>query len=128
MRFFPAILATLQPKDCGLSERRATPRYRLELPISFCRVPEFRLREVLRGETLNISTRGIYFTADRPLDVNEVLEFTVTFPGLTQGTVVLVVGRARVLRVVQNSETNREPLGVAVLTEKFNIVEPHITK
>lgn len=108
-----------------LTERRATIRYRLELPISFQRVPEFRPNQVLRGDTLNISTRGIYFTTDRPLEVNEVVEFTVSFPGVAQGTVVLVVGRARVLRVVQNSETTSEPVGVAVLTEEFNIVEPH---
>jgi hypothetical protein len=111
-----------------VSERRATRRYRLALPISFRRVPAFGLNEVLRGDTLNISTRGIYFTTDRHLAANEVLEFSVNFPGLAQGADVLVIGRARVLRVVQNSETTSEPVRIAVLTEEFNIVEPYTAK
>ena len=53
-----------------------------------------------------------------------MLDFSLTFPGLAQGADVLVTGRARVLRVVQNSETASEPAGVAVLTEEYHIAEP----
>lgn len=99
-------------------ERRATRRYGLELSIAFRRVG-LGENDLLLGKTRNISTRGMYFTTHQPLALNEVLDFSLTLPGLTHGADVLITGRARVLRVVPN-----EPAGVAVVTEEYHILEP----
>jgi hypothetical protein len=111
-------------------ERRASQRYGLRLAISFCRLSKVKEEnnlitgERLVAETSNISTGGIYFTTSQPLALNEVLDFSLTFPGLAHGANVLVTGRARVLRVRQNSQTPSESSGVAVLTEEYHILEP----
>ena len=110
-------------------ERRASQRYGLRLAISFCRLSKVKEEnnlitgERLVAETSNISTGGIYFTTSQPLALNEVLDFSLTFPGLAHGANVLVTGRARVLRS-QNSQTTSESTGVAVLTEEYHIHEP----
>jgi hypothetical protein len=106
-----------------LRERRATQRYGLKLAVSFRKVPGLK-SEVLLGKTRNISTQGMYFTTDRPLALNDVLDFSLTFPGLAHGADVLVTGRARVLRVVQNVEKPSEPTEVAVVTEEYHILQP----
>jgi len=54
--------------------------------------------------------------------VDEVLDFSLTFPRLAQGTDVLVTGRARILRV-QNPSIS-EPIGVAAVIENFQILQP----
>jgi hypothetical protein len=110
-------------------ERRASQRYGLQLAISFCRVSKVKEEndlttgEKVLGQTSNISTGGIYFTTSQPLALNEVLDFSLTFPGLAHGAKVLVTGRARVLRS-QNSQTTSESTGVAILTEEYHILEP----
>jgi hypothetical protein len=101
---------------------RATRRYGLNLRIVVRRVPT-RENDVLYGKTHNISTGGIYFTTDRRLAVDEVLDFSLTLPRLAQGKDVLVTGRARVLRVAQKP-TSSEPIGVAAVIENFHIVQP----
>jgi hypothetical protein len=110
-------------------ERRASHRYGLQLAISFCRVSGAKEnlpgeKEVLRGETANVSTGGMYFTTLHSLALNEVLNFSLAFPGLARGGDVRVTGRARVVRVVQTSQTASEPTGLAVVTEEYHILEP----
>lgn len=106
-----------------IRERRAAHRYGLDLPIVVRRGPTARENEVLDGKTHNISTCGIYFTIDQRLAVDEILDFSLTFPGLAQGADVLVTGRARVLRLVQKLAVS-EPLGVAAVIENFQIAQP----
>jgi len=111
-------------------ERRASQRYGLQLAISFCRVSKAKEEndliagEKVLGETSNISTGGIYFRTSQPLALNEVLDFSLTFPGLAHEANVLVTGRARVLRVMQNSQATSESTGVAILTEEYHILKP----
>jgi hypothetical protein len=95
----------------------------LELALAFRKVPGLE-SSILRGKTCNISTQGMYFTTHQRLALNDVLDFSLTFPGLAQGADVLLTGRARVLRVVQNLEKPSEPSGVAVVTEEYHILEP----
>jgi PilZ domain len=110
-------------------ERRASQRYGLQLAISFRRVSGFKEnlpgeKEVLGGETSNISTGGIYFTTAHALTLNEVLDFSLAFPGLAREGDALVTGRARVVRVVQIPPISSETAGVAVVTEEYHILEP----
>lgn len=106
----------------GLKERRAAPRYPLDLPIIVRRLPTVRENDVLNGKTRNIFTGGIYFTTDQRLAVNEVVDFSLTFAGLVEGADILVKGRARVLRLVQKRQTISERIGVGAIIEKFRIL------
>jgi PilZ domain len=103
----------------GLMERRAAARYPLDLPIIVRRE-----KEVLRAKTRNISTGGIYFTTDRRLTVDDVLDFSLTFVGLLEGADVLVRGQARVLRLVQRPGNIPGRVGVAAVIKNFNILRP----
>ena len=110
-------------------ERRASQRYGLQLGISFCRVPGVKVgsageKELLWGETCNISTGGMYFTTPRSLALNDVLDFSLAFPGLAHRGDVCVTGRARVVRVAKASHPTSEPAGVAVVTDEYHILEP----
>jgi PilZ domain len=105
-----------------MRERRAAPRYRLDLPIVVRRAPTLRENDVLNGRTRNISAAGIYFTMDQRLAVDEVVDFSLTFARLVEGADILVKGRARVLRMVQTPETISERLGVAAVIENFHIL------
>src|ERR1700676_646242 len=105
-------------------ERRAGRRYGLQLAFSFCRVSEprenlQREKEIFRGETSKISTGGMYFKIAHSFMLNELLDFSLAFPGLARGGDVRVTGRARVVRVVQTSQTACEPTGIAVVIEKY---------
>lgn len=115
---FPPLADTL----LAMRERRAARRYRLDLPIVVRRGPSLRENDVINGETRNISAGGIYFTTDRRLAVDEVVDFSLTFAGLVEGADILVKGRGRVLRLVQKPEAVSERVGVAAAIENFHIL------
>lgn len=108
------------------SERRATQRYRLNLAVVLRRAPKVSESDILNGNTRNISTGGMYFTTDRHLAVNEVVDFSLTFAGLAEGTIVVVSGRARVLRMESRRETISERVGVAAAIQDFRILRPDL--
>lgn len=108
------------------SERRAAQRYRLDLSVVLRRAPTVREKRLLNGKTRNISTRGVYFTTDRGLAVDEVIDFSLTFAGFVEGTDILVMGRARVVRLELNRETISEKVGVAAAIQNFHILRPDL--
>jgi PilZ domain len=105
----------------AMRERRAAQRFRLHLPIVVRRVSTLSEKDVLNGRTRNVSAGGIYFTTDRRLAVNELVDFSLSFAGLVEGVDILVKGRARVLRLVR-PETTSERVGVAAAIENFHIL------
>ena len=108
------------------SERRTTQRYRLNLAVVLRRAPKVSESDILNGNTRNISTGGMYFTTDRHLAVNELVDFSLTFAGLAEGTIVVVSGRARVLRLESRRETISERVGVAAVIQDFQILRPDL--
>jgi hypothetical protein len=66
----------------------------------------------------------MFFTAAHSVAFGDVLDFSLTLPGLAHGADVLVTGRARVVRVTQNSELASRPAGIAVVIEEYHILEP----
>jgi hypothetical protein len=108
------------------SERRARQRYRLNLSVVLRRVRTVRDKDTLNGKTSNISTEGMYFTTDRHLAVNEVVDFSLTFARLVGGTDVVVSGRARVPRSEPRRETISERVGVAAVIQDFHILRPDL--
>jgi hypothetical protein len=108
------------------SERRATQRYRLNLAVVLRRAPKVSESDILNANTRNISTGGMYFTTDRHLAVNEVVDFSLTFAGLAEGTIVVVSGRARILRLESRRETISERVGIAAVIQDFQILRPDL--
>jgi PilZ domain len=110
----------------AMSERRNARRYDLSLPVMI-RIPsdgvEVRRAGLQKGETLDISTRGMYFVIKEDLKAGSELDITLTLPSeLTHGTEVFVKAAGKVVRVDPRSEARNMWLGVAAVIERYDIV------
>lgn len=61
------------------SERRITPRFHLNTPLSFHRM-EAISEHVQGARAINISSRGIYFAATQSMLVGEAIEILLKMP------------------------------------------------
>ncbi len=59
-------------------ENRRSQRFQLRLPMRLLRVGANALSGV--AETVNVSSGGVLFTADRRLEVGETIEYEIAFP------------------------------------------------
>ena len=67
------------------SERRITRRFKRRIPLRFQRLNT--LSEKDQGEnSINLSSRGIYFTTTLPLSVGEAVEVVLKMPKRITGT------------------------------------------
>jgi c-di-GMP-binding flagellar brake protein YcgR len=110
----------------GMSERRNARRYDLSLPVMI-RVPsdeaDVRMAGSRKGETLDISTRGMYFTIEQDVQAGSELDITLTLPAeITHGSEVFVKAAGKVVRVDPRSEARNMRLGVAAVIERYDIV------
>lgn len=109
-----------------MSERRNARRYDLTLPV-MVRMPsetaDVRRLGLQRGETLDISTRGMYFIIEQDLQAGSELDITLMLPAeVTHGSEVFVKAAAKVVRVDPRSEARNMRLGVAAVIERYDIV------
>jgi c-di-GMP-binding flagellar brake protein YcgR len=109
-----------------MSERRNARRYDLSLPVMI-RIPaeaaDVRMAASRKGETLDISTRGMYFIVEQDLRAGSELDITLTLPAeVTHGSEVYVKAAGRVVRVDPRSEARNMRLGVAAVIERYDIV------
>ena len=105
-----------------MTERRTNRRYELSLPLVI-RSPLVKQAEPRKGETRDISTRGVYFIIDQEMAPGSELDFTLTLPAeITRGTEVFIQAHGKVVRVEKKQEEGKERLGVAALIEKYDIV------
>lgn len=105
-----------------MTERRATRRYDLSLPV-IIRIPVDNEPESRNGKTRDISTRGVYFTIDENLVAGAELDITLTLPAeITRGTEVYVRAQGKVVRVEKRTEDGIERLGVAAVIERYDII------
>lgn len=107
-----------------MTERRASRRYDLSLPISIrpgsMRVPAQDDGSGRNGKTRNISPQGIYFTVEPSVIAGAYLDVTVMLSSeVASGPMAVVQARATVVRVEERSETL---VGVAAVIEKYDIV------
>jgi PilZ domain len=109
-----------------VSERRSTQRYELKVAITFRRVPGAEENRILCGEICNISTGGMYFTTAESLGMNQALDFSLALSSATHGVNARIIGRARVVRVARNFKASSEEAGVAVVTEEYHFLGPHV--
>jgi hypothetical protein len=60
------------------SERREARRYTMNLPL--CILPRDEKDRELRGQTRDVSYRGLYFLADAKFEAGGEIEFVITLP------------------------------------------------
>lgn len=105
----------------GVTERRIARRYDLSLPV-LLRVPVERDFDARKGETRDISARGLYFVTDKDLRARSELEITLVLPTeIARRVEVLVHAHARVVRVERRPENGRTRVGVAAVFEHYHI-------
>lgn len=103
-------------------ERRTAQRFDLSLPLNV-HVPTAHAMETQKGQTRDISTRGLYFVIDEDLESGSSLDITLTLPAeVTQGTEVFVRIIGKVVRVERRVEDGDKRLGVAAVIERYDIV------
>jgi hypothetical protein len=110
----------------GMSERRNARRYDLSLPVMI-RIPsdaaDVQVAGIQKGETLDISTRGLYFIVEQDLQAGSELDITLKLPSeVTRGSEVFVKAAGKVVRVDPRSEARNMRLGVAAVIERYDIV------
>jgi hypothetical protein len=97
-------------------------RYDLSLPVNI-RLPINREPRSHSGQTRDISTRGVYFTMQKDLSPGTELDFTLTLPAeITRGTEVFVRAHGRVVRVDKHTDDAEDPVGVAAVIERYDII------
>lgn len=105
-----------------MTERRTTRRYDLSLPI-IIRIPTERALETQKGQTRDISTRGLYFIVAQNLEAGSELDLTLTLPAeITHGMDVFVRALGKVVRVERHSDEGVERMGVAAVIERYDII------
>ena len=106
----------------GVQERRTTRRYDLSLPV-LIRIPTEKESASRKGNTRDISTRGLYFVMDQDPQAGSPLDLVLTLPtAITNGKEVLVHAFGRVLRVEPRIEDGNARMGVAAVIEKYDMV------
>ena len=59
-------------------EQRRSQRFDLSLPLTLIRDSRGELHKV--GETRNLSSTGVYFVVNEPIELGSILEFVVNMP------------------------------------------------
>lgn len=108
-----------------MTERRTTRRYDLSLPV-VVRVPTERAVETQKGNTRDISPRGLYFVIAQDLEAGSEIDITLTLPPeITHGTEVFVRALGKVIRVERRVEDDNTRMGVAAVIERYDIIRGH---
>jgi hypothetical protein len=104
-------------------ERRAHPRYKVNIPVKFTLVEDKADTEALLEEskkelaaqTRNLSLGGIKIDSDQPIQEGSVLIFEISLPGVSQpvlvsGEVVWVEGNTSGLHFLEISDEDFDAL------------------
>jgi len=94
------------PMDAG-SDRRASTRFALTLAVRYA-VTGHELAETGSGHTINLSSSGLSFIADRSLSVGQMLEVAIDWPALLDGGVQLQLIMSGVVVRTNGTETALE--------------------
>ena len=99
-----AILGATRPVDGGTgeksgAERRTHARFPCRLAVSYQALEHPFLSGVAVSETLNISSKGLLFTTDEPLQAGQLLQVSVDWPARLENQVPLkLVAEGRIVR------------------------------
>jgi hypothetical protein len=80
-------------------EKRSSIRFPLVRDVRFKRLSTRNSAEIGRGQTIDISSKGVYFTSEMSLSVGERLELSINWPAqLDQKLPLQLVTLGRVVR------------------------------
>jgi hypothetical protein len=83
------------------------------------------MSEFVLAETLDVSTRGIYFTSNQRLAVGTRVRLSHTLPLQANDSSWLVVdAKARVIRVEENPDHVAGRVGIAAMIDNYKIIPP----
>jgi PilZ domain len=98
-------------------EQRKHQRFDLRLPFEIVMGDRSRSQ----GETKNVSSNGVLFTAPVPFEVGESLEYYITLPKVTGSKIEV---RVRCVGKVVRAEV--EDTGFAVTLERYEFVRKRV--
>ena len=102
------------------AERRAARRFSMMLPVDIRYEASDGVSEK-RGETRDVSYRGLYFLTDAIVEAGRAIEFVLTLPQqITLAGDVHIRCYARVLRVEQQPDGDRR--GIAARIERYEFL------
>jgi hypothetical protein len=73
------------------SDSRSSVRVPMDLEVRYSVVRRRRSVEIGSGRTIDISSSGLSFTADRPLSIGQTLDVSIDWPVLLDGGVQLQI-------------------------------------
>ncbi len=97
----------------NVTEQRKNQRFELKLPFEIIR--DGAGKKML-GETKNVSSCGVLFTADTPVEVGEPIEYLITFPKVAGSKVEV---RLRCVGTVLREDTEAK---YAATLERYEFV------
>ena len=104
-----------------VNDKRRAQRFPMTLPVNL-KVEELGGAEIEAVQTRDVSSGGIYFEYESPLEVGTSLEFVLTLPGeITKGSSVRIRCMGKVVRVDKTSEQG-DRVGIAVTIERYEFV------
>jgi len=93
----------------------------MQLPVSV-KVEELAAEQQV-VQTRDVSSSGVFFEFDSPLDVGAPLEFLLTLPEpITKGSPVRIRCIGKVVRVEHGSEGQASNVGVAATIERYEFL------
>ena len=103
-------------------DRRLSQRFTLQLPVTLV-LPDSGLR--VRGKTRDISSAGIFFYANLPVEEHEEVKLLMTLPYEFAVVPVRVACHAKVLRIEQDEFSGQK--GMAAAIQRFDFLEADYT-
>ncbi len=103
-----------------MDERRESPRYKLLIPIEV----RSSSRKRIEGTTRDVSTAGLYFLADQPLEEGTTVEFVLQLPiTVHPGGKAFIKAHGRVVRRETIQDNGLRQVGIAVKTERHDVIQ-----
>jgi hypothetical protein len=95
-----ADFAVPTPRSSDEQDRRSSSRFSIERDLRYKLVSKKGPEQNGSGKTLNMSSSGILFTTDQPVNAGGTVELSISWPAQLNNTCALrLVARGRVVRV-----------------------------
>jgi hypothetical protein len=103
-----------------VTDQRRHPRFELRLPFEIIRAGTQVINRT--GETRNVSSAGVLFTTDAPIQVGDVIEYILTLPPSTSS------GEEVRLRCLGKIVREQGPETFAATLERYEFVRPEYAR